>query len=46
MRNLLRDAIIASKKLWHAPANITISLSGLANFLASTTEFIKYMEFL
>lgn len=46
MQNLLRAAIIASKKLWHAPANITISLSGLCAFLTSITEFIKYLEFL
>lgn len=46
MQSLLRAAIIASKKLWHAPAKITKSLSGLEFFLASITEFIKYLEFL
>lgn len=46
MQNLHRDAIIASKKLWQAPAKITISVPGLAAFLASITDFIKYFEFL
>lgn len=46
MQNLLRAFIIASKKLWHAPANITISLSGDSAFLTSITDSIKYLEFL
>ena len=45
-QSLLRDAIIASKKLWHAPANMTMSLSGFEAFLASITDFMKYLEFL
>lgn len=45
-QSLLREAIIASKKLWHAPANITKSLSGLEALLASITDFMKYLEFL
>ena len=46
MQNLLREAIMASKKLWQAPANITKSLSDREARFASITAFIKYFEFL